>query len=217
MKEALEKFFAFCARPVYFGARPLLFLMAVALALSFSQPLWHIHMVAPQYPQGLDLHIYSFKLEGGHGGQDIKEINTLNHYIGMRPIERAGMKDLDWIPFAFGLLILLTLRVAAIGDVRSLIDLAVMTAYVSLFALARFLLQMYSFGHDLNPEAPFKVEPFTPAVLGHKQIANFSTSAGPGFGSYAVGVYAVGVFLILGYHLIVGRRRALAEAKPAAG
>ena len=211
MKDALDRFYAFCGRPLYMGARPLLALLALALALSFAGPLWHIRMVAPQYPRGLDLYIHSYKVDGGNEGRDVKEINTLNHYIGMRPIERAGLKDLDWIPFAFGLLVLLTLRVAAIGDVRSLIDLGVITAYVSLFALARFLLQLWSFGHDLDPEAPFRVDPFMPAFFGRKQIANFATEAWPGMGSVLVGVYAVGVLGVLGFHLVKGRRDSLRQ------
>lgn len=216
MKLALDKFFEFVGRPVYMGSRPVLLLLAGVLVLSFAGPLWHVRMVAPQYPNGLDLYVHSYKVEGGNEGRDIAEINTLNHYIGMRSIDRAGLKDLDWIPFAFGLLVLLTLRVAFVGDVRSLIDLAVVTLYVSLFALARFLLQLHSFGHELDPKAPFQVEPFMPAVLGRKQIANFTTEASPGLGSFAVAAYATGVFAVLAWHLIAGRRRAMREQAAAA-
>ena len=54
-------------------------------------PLWNLTMFAPQYPEGLRLDIYSYKLEGGNDGQDVKEINVLNHYIGMRDLERRGL------------------------------------------------------------------------------------------------------------------------------
>jgi hypothetical protein len=43
-------------------------------------------------------------LDGDHDGHDITEINELNHYIGMKPSDRAALTDLDWIPFALGLL-----------------------------------------------------------------------------------------------------------------
>ena len=46
-------------------------------------------MFAPQYPEGLRLHIYAWKLDGGNHGQDIREINVLNHYIGMRDLQSS--------------------------------------------------------------------------------------------------------------------------------
>ena len=45
----------------------------------FFLPLWNLTMFAPQYPEGLRLDIYSYKLEGGNRNKDIKEINNLNH------------------------------------------------------------------------------------------------------------------------------------------
>jgi len=62
--------------------------------------------------------IHAHKLEGGNNGQHIKEINTLNHYIGMHPIDAHDLAELGWMPFAVGILAILTLRVAAIGNVR---------------------------------------------------------------------------------------------------
>ncbi len=211
MKKALEQFYEFLARPVFMSSRLVLVVLVIPLLLSFTQPLWHIRMTAPQYPKGLDLYIHAHKLEGGNSGHDIQEINTLNHYIGMRPIDRAALNDLDWIPFAFGLLAILCLRVAAVGNVRSLVDLAVITGYVSAFGLGRFWYKLHVFGHELSPEAPFKIDPFMPVLWGKKQIANFHTEAGPAAGSYLVGAYAVGVLAVLAWHLIAGRRQARAR------
>ena len=171
-------------------------------------------MTAPQYPRGLSMDIYAHKVEGGHGGKDIKEINGLNHYIGMKTIDRAELKDLDWIPFALGLLAILTLRCAAVGNVRALIDLVVLSGYVSLFAFGRFIYKLYVYGHTLDPAAPITVKPFTPAILGSKQIANFSTTSWPQLGSYLMGVFMLGVIGVTIAHLIIGRRDAArAEAK----
>ena len=111
-----------------------------------------MHLVAPQYPGGLDLEIYAYTVEG-----DLDEINTLNHYIGMSRIDRTTLSDLDWIPFALGALILLALRVAAVGDVRSLIDLLVISSYFGVFSLARFYYRLYVFGHNLDDRAPFEL------------------------------------------------------------
>ena len=177
MKLALEKFYAFVQQPMHLGARLPLALLVIPLLLTFTAPLWNISMLAPQYPQGLTLDIYAHKVEGGRNGADIQEINTLNHYIGMAPIDRAALSDLDWIPFALGVLAILTLRVAAVGSIRSLIDLTVITAYFSAFSLFRFVYKLWVLGHNLDPKAPVRVAPFMPAVFGTKQIANFTVTS----------------------------------------
>jgi len=182
--------------------------LVTPLVFAFTQPLWRISMKAPQYPKGLYMDIYAHKVDGGHGGQDIKEINTLNHYIGMKKIDRAELKDLDWIPFALGLLAILALRCAAIGNVRALLDLVVMTAYISLFAFGRFVYKLYVYGHELDPDAPLTTKPFTPAIFGTKQIANFQTMSYPQLGSILIGVFATGLLAITAWHLIAGRRAA---------
>ena len=209
IKQQLEGFYSFLDRPLFGWSRVALALLVIPLALAVTQPLWRISLRAPQYPDGLWMEIYTHKVEGGNDGQHIKEINTLNHYIGMHKIDRAELSDLDWIPFAIGLLIVLALRCAAIGNVRSLIDLAVLTGYVSVFAFGRFVYKLYVVGHNLDPTAPLKVKPFTPAVFGTKQIANFTTTSMPQLGSLLIGVFATGVIVLLVWHLIVGRSNML--------
>lgn len=213
MRQPFSKFYAFLEKPLFGRARVALALLVVPLLLTFTAPLWRIDLSAPQYPDGLFMDIWSYKLEGGGDGQHIQEINTLNHYIGMRPIDRAALSDLDWLPFALGGLALLALRVAALGNGRSLLDLAVLTAYVSLFGLGRFAYKLYVFGHELSPRAPVKVEPFMPALLGTKQIANFTTASYPLLGSLYLGLFVTGVVALTACHLMAGRRRAVrAEA-----
>ncbi len=212
MRLYLDSFYTFLAKPIKPIARVLLAVLAIPLALSFTQPLWRISMEAPQYPSGLYMDIYSYKVEGGNSGQHIQEINVLNHYIGMRTLDRDAMSDLDWIPFALGALFIFALRVAAIGNVSALVDLVVMTSYVSAFAFSRFVYTLYVFGHHLKPDAPVKVPGFMPAVLGTKQIANFTTHSWPQGGSYFLGAFAVGTVVVLLWHLISGRRAAVREA-----
>ena len=205
IKAQLESFYAFVQRPLFMPARLALLLLVIPLALSFGQPLWRIHLSAPQYPQGLWMEIYSYKVEGGNHGQHINEINELNHYIGMHKIDRAELSDLDWIPFALGLLVVLALRCAAIGTIRSLLDLVVLTGYVTVFAFGRFIYKLYAYGHNLDPTAAFKVKPFTPAIFGTKQIANFTTTSMPQTGTLLVGIFATGIIVLLAWHLIAGR------------
>ncbi len=203
----LERFYEELGRPLELRSRIALVLLTVPLLLAFTAPLWRIHMVAPQYPQGLDLLIYPYTVEG-----DIQEINTLNHYIGMARIDRAALSDLDWIPFAIGGLILLALRVATIGDKRSLVDLTVLFLYFSTFSLFRFAYKLYVYGHNLDPAAPFEVEPFMPPVFGMKQIANFTTWSYPDLGSLWLGLFGIGLLGVLIFNL----RPAFVRARAAA-
>jgi hypothetical protein len=200
-------------------ARMVLALCVIPLALAILLPLWQIHMVAPQYPEGLDLNIWTWKVEGGEA-HHIEEINTLNHYIGMSAIDEALLADLDWIPFTIGLLAILVLRVAVIGNLRMLVDLAVIASYLSGFLMWRFWWHLYQLGHDLDPEAPVNVEPFMPAYLGTKKIANFTVTSLPRIGAYAMMLAVGGILLVTLLLLWKGRREALradrAHATPSA-
>lgn len=211
IRKALDGFYGFMGHPLYLWTRPVLVALVIPLVIAAVLPLWRISLEAPQYPEGLTVDIYTYTLKSGHDDTDLHEINILNHYVGMKKIERAAFAELDWLPFAFGAVAVLALRVAAIGNVRMLIDLAVITGYFTLFSAGRFVYKMYVYGHDLSPEAPVKVPPFMPAVLGTKQVGNFTTHAAPAVGTYLVGIFALGVAALTLFHLIRGR----AESKRA--
>jgi len=215
-QESLSKFYEFLDRPLIPWSRLVLALLVIPLCLTFTQPLWRISMKAPQYPKGLYMDIYTHKVDGGHNGHDITEINELNHYIGMHPIDRSALTDLDWIPFALGLLVLLTLRCAAIGNVRALIDLLVVSGYVATFAFARFIYKMWYFGHSLNPDAPINLKAFTPAIIGKKQVANFAVESWPQGGTIYVTLFLTGIVGLTVWHLVAGRRAAVRAADGAA-
>jgi len=202
MGARLDSFYSMLSRPLLLRSRVVLGLLSLPLLASFALPLWRMDFLAPQYPNGLALDIFSYTIEG-----DLQEINTLNHYIGMEVIDQVSLSDLDWIPFAIGALFFLCLRVAAVGDFRSLIDLVVIFVYFSVFSMARFVYRLYVFGHHLDPKAPITVEPFTPAFLGTKQIANFTTVSWPAAGTFAIGVFALGLVAILVWNaLALGKR-----------
>lgn len=210
-------FFHYLNRPITRRSRVLVALFCVPLVLSFFFPLWRISMEAPQYPGGLWMDIWSYQLTGGNEGQHIDEINTLNHYIGMRRITREELADLDWIPVVLGGLVLLGLRTALLGNVRTLIDMTTISTYVSLFALGRFAYVLYQFGHELDPKAPMDVEPFQPAVMGSKQVANFMTHSYPRLGSVMVGLFVAGLWVVTLRQLWRGRQEARAARVAGAG
>ena len=215
MSKALDGFYRFLDEPIFPWARVVLALLTIFIVLSFTAPMWSLNMKAPQYPQGLDLYVYSYKVDGGNDGNDVQEINVLNHYIGMAPIDRVALADLDWIPFLFAGMIILALRTAVIGKVSSMIDLLVLTTYAGVFGFGRLYFKLYTFGHDLDPKAPVTVDPFMPVIWGKKQIANFLTEAGPGLGTVYVAIFATGLTLLLLAHLVIGRRRHVRAASGA--
>ena len=199
---SLNRFFLLLGEPLEWRSRFVLGALILPLTLSFAAPLWTLRMHAPQYPSGLELEIYTHTVAG-----DVNEINTLNHYIGMERIDRVALTDLDWLPFAIGGLALLTLRGAFIGDLRGLIDLFMLFVYFSGFSLARFTYKLYSAGHDLNPHAPFKVEPFMPPMLGTEQIANFTVTSLPGLATLGIGLFGAGLLAVLVWNLRLLPRR----------
>jgi copper chaperone NosL len=179
-------------RPVSPAGRVLLLLAVVVLLVGGTLPLWRISLVAPQYAEGLTLDMYAYQIVAGNHGQDLAEINTLNHYIGMKPIVEADFLEMKLLPFAIGVFALLGLRAAAVGRILTLIDLTVLFAYFGAFSLGSFAYRLYSYGHHLDPRAPMKIKPFMPVVMGSQQIANFVQTSLP-----LAGTLLMSAFLLL--------------------
>jgi copper chaperone NosL len=166
-------------RPVSPTGRVLLLAAIPLLLLGGALPLWRISLVAPQYSEGLILDMYSYQIAAGNQGQDLAEINTLNHYIGMRPIAQADFMEMKVLPFAIGVFALLGLRAIVVGRIITLVDLAVLFSYFGAFSLGSFTYRLYSYGYHLDPHAPMKIKPFMPVVVGSQQIANFVQTSVP--------------------------------------
>ena len=160
------------------GTSRLMLLAAVGLlVVTYFFPLWNLTMFAPQYPDGLRLDIYSYTLIGGNGGQDIPEINVLNHYIGMHDLNTAAFAEFQWMPFAIGILGLLILRAVVYATAAALLDVTMLFTYFGAFSVWSFGYKLYRYGHDLAPDAAIKVQPFMPPMFGYRQIANFEDFA----------------------------------------
>jgi hypothetical protein len=156
---------------------------AVALALVYVLPLWHIALDAPQYPEGLGLYIAVNKVVG-EKPQDLNSINNLNHYIGMKKIIPEAIPELRFMPIALGALIGLGL-VAALSGKRPLLYLWVGTFLAGALAgLADFYKWGYDYGHNLDPEAIIKIPgmSYQPPLIGGKQLLNFHADSWPASG-----------------------------------
>src|SRR5512143_901256 len=132
MRTLFERESRFLELPLDLTPRLLLVAATVLVCAIYLLPLWNLTMFAPQYPDGLRLDIHSYKLEGGNGGQDVKEINILNHYIGMKDLTTADFTEFKWMPFVIGMLGLLFLRAIFHGRIGDLIDVAVLYVYFGL-------------------------------------------------------------------------------------
>jgi len=181
----LRREFRFLHKPLNLWSRLLLLAAAVTIGVSLFFPLWKMHLVAPQYSDGLDLYIFPYKIQGGGlNGQHLNEINNLNHYIGMKPLQAADFMEMRWMPFVFGLIILMTLRSVVFGEMSNVVDLFAVYSYFGLFSIGSFWFRLYQYGHSLDPHAPVHIKPFTPMLIGVKQIANFREYSFPQAGAY---------------------------------
>jgi hypothetical protein len=180
---------------------------AACLLAVYFLPLWNLTMFAPQYPDGLRLDIYAYMLQGGNNGQDVREINLLNHYIGMRDLAAEDFTEFQWMPFVVGGLGLLILRAVVHATVAALVDVGVLFVYFGAFSLWSFAYKLYRYGHDLSPQAAVKVDPFMPPVLGYARIANFEVYSYPQAASYALAL----TMLLLAAALALAWRKARRE------
>jgi copper chaperone NosL len=215
MKALLERSNRQLEVPLDTAPRVLLLVAALLLVPTFLLPLWKLTMFAPQYPEGLHLDIHSYKLEGGNRGQDVKEINILNHYIGMKDLTTADFTEFKWMPFVIGMLGLLFLRAIVHGRLGDLLDVAVLYVYFGLFSLWSFGYKLYSYGHNLAPTASVKVDPFMPPLFGHKKLANFEVYSFPAAASYALAAAGAAVLAALFLGWREARREERAEARSA--
>jgi hypothetical protein len=184
----LERANRFFELPLQLRSRILVLVAAVLLVPSFLFPLYQMTLYSNQFPDGLVLKIYSYTLEGGQSSNrdDLREINSLNHYIGMRPLLESDFSEFKWLPFGLGAFVLLALRALAFGKMSKLVDLVVLFLYFTLFSLWSFGHRLYQYGHVLDPTAAIKVAPFTPPLIGTQQIANFTVNNYPGPATYLI-------------------------------
>lgn len=144
---------------------------AVLVAVSAFLPLWQMTMHAPQYPNGLVLTAYGTDMKG-----DLEEINILNHYVGINEIDPGSVVELRLFPYAMALVVGLVLAAAVAGNSRRVrIAVAAMLWALPIGMLADLQFWLYRYGHDLNADAPVRIDPFTPRVLGSTEIVQFHT------------------------------------------
>ncbi len=186
---------------------------AALLLLATFLPLWRMELVAPQYPAGLTMYAYGDGFEGEtegyyEGFDAVKEINGLNHYIGMKPIETVNEMKL-FIPG----LVALSIAAIAVSFIawRSRLFRAFIVAgfwFVPLFFVADLQYWLYNYGHTMDPEAALNTGDITPKVIGTTAVWNFHSQNGFELGFYAMLLAAVVISFGPPFLRWIGRRRA---------
>jgi len=159
---------------------------AVLLVLPFFRPLWHIGLLAPQYPEGIGLYIW-INTVTGEKPQDLDSINGLNHYIGMKAIHPDAIPELRFMPVLIGALIVIGLATAALGKRPLLYLWTGCFALLAVAGLADFWKWGYDYGHNLDPTAAIRVPgmAYQPPLIGSKQLLNFTATSWPASGGLA--------------------------------
>ncbi|MFA5803128.1 MAG: hypothetical protein WC879_00665 [Melioribacteraceae bacterium] len=168
-------------------SRILVLISAVMLLGVFFFPIWKIDLVAPQYPEGIGLRIWVNQITG-YKKFDLRNINGLNHYIGMKTIEPESIPELKIMPYIIAGFILLGLMAAALKNRK------IVAAWILLFFIALgigfydYYMWEYDYGHNLDPKAAIRVPGLTyqPPLLGSKQLLNMNAQSFPDIGTYII-------------------------------
>ena len=193
----------------------ILMVAAILLMISMVLPYWSMKFYAPQFPKGLSVYVYVDHIVGGTAN-DIQEIDTLNHYLGMPKLETGGQLERS----------ISVVAIIALGFLL-LASVFVHNQWAAVFALPAigfpfmFLADLWyildTFGHSLKPDSALggAIKPFTPPIFGAGKVGQFSTLAEPQAGLLlafaAVLVVLVGLYFHrAAYKPIMDARKRLA-------
>jgi hypothetical protein len=155
----------------------------------FVFPLWNITLEAPQYPTALGMDIYINKFADTNEF-DIKNINLMNHYVGMQYIPET-IPEFKIFPLAIGIMSVLGITLAFIGKHKLFLVWFIIMTILGIAGMYDFYLWEYDYGHNLDPKAIMSftnpdgsVMGFQPPLFGSKDILNFKAHSYPRLGAY---------------------------------
>ncbi len=194
----------------------LLIVAAVLILLSFRYPMWYMYLDSNNFPKGLGMAIWAThpgdtpdvrELDGG-----LKEVNILNHYIGMREISENMTVFKVLPPVLISAAILCVIAAFVRKKWISLVTV-VWFALISAGGMATLFYSLYSFGHDLDPQAPIKVQPFMPGFYGEHKLAQFTTYSDFYWGTYLLIIAFVLMVAAWLLDVVVSRRAGKSPAE----
>tara|TARA_B100000497_G_C7683811_1_gene414011 strand:+ start:533 stop:1132 length:600 start_codon:yes stop_codon:yes gene_type:complete len=174
---------------------------ALMLLTLFCFPLWQITLIAPQYPEPIGMNIWINKLTDMNPN-DIKNINLMNHYIGMAPMPE-NMREFEYFPKIIISMSILGILFSIIGHKNFYLTWLFIMGVLGMLGMYDFWYWQYTFGHNLSGDAAIQfVDEFNnpmsyqPPLIGEKKILNFVATSYPSTGSYllflsiALGMYS---------------------------
>lgn len=185
-------------------ARIMVAAAAVALASALFFPLWRVSLTAPQYPEGLGMHIWAHTVSGVEPN-DLQNINGLNHYIGMKTIVPESIPELQFMRPGIIAMSVVGLLVAFMGRRRWILVWGSALLLSALVGLVDFWRWEYDYGHNLDLEhAPIKVPgmSYQPPLFGSKKLLNFTATSLPATG----GILAIASVILAVAAPVVARR-----------
>jgi len=165
----------------------------------FVFPLWNITLEAPQYPIPLGMDIYISKFADTNEF-DIKNINLMNHYVGMQYIPET-IPEFKVFPVSIGIMVFFGVLIGFFGNYKWFLVWFVSMSILGIAGMYDFYLWEYDYGHSLDPKAIMNfTNPdgtpmgFQPPLFGTKYILNFTAHSYPRLGAYFL---IVGMILTL--------------------
>lgn len=162
---------------------------ALLLLPLFTLPLWNITLEAPQYPDsiGMDIYITRFK---DAAPNDIKNINIMNHYVGMEDIPET-IPEFEIFPKVVIIMVVFGVAIGLIGKRKLYMAWLIVMIVLGSIGMYDFYSWEYDYGHNLRQNAPIKFtqpngEPmaYQPPLIGSKMILNFKATSMPRGGAY---------------------------------
>ncbi len=175
----------------------------------FIFPLWNITLEAPQYPipLGMDIHINKFADTHPH---DIKNINLMNHYVGMQFIPET-IPEFKVFPVVIAIMSILGMFIGFKGNYKWFLGWFIIMSILGIAGMYDFYLWEHNYGHNLSPKAIMKftnpdgsIMGFQPPLFGSKDILNFTAHSYPMAGAWFM---FIGMFLTF-VSFFVGKKEA---------
>ncbi len=172
-----------------------------------TAPIWYVALEAPNYPketfpEGIPVY---YHFDGFSG--DVHEMNTINHYIGMDPMERGAPYLRALAPYAL-VFVALVMVYYILYDSKILDILMLIPVFLPVIFLGFYAYWLYWFGHHMHSWGAFKIKPFMPTVFGDGKVAQFTTHSYPTTGFWLL--LAISFFSLLA---IISKRKARKAAK----
>ena len=169
-------------------------LVGVILPLAlFVFPLWNITLEAPQYPipLGMDIYINDFADANPH---DIKNINLMNHYVGMKYIPES-IPEFKIFPAVIISMVVIGLIIGLKANYKWYLVWFIVMCVLGAAGMYDFYLWEHDYGHNLDPKAIMKftnpdgsIMGFQPPLFGSKDILNFRAHSYPQLGAYFLAI-----------------------------